>query len=209
MELESRDQDVVSLLTTLKKADGAYPPELLSLQRERFLSRMASIAPGPGYDAGIQNNISITRIMNSLAVSWVEAVLAAAILIEAGVAFYLYRKEVREAVQPDPPPPAAVISASETGTLLSPILPEAVTATPAHSTATALPTASPSAAPAPSSAADNQQNDPDPPSGPGSQSNATPAPNDNNGNHYGQTPRPERTKDPGGGDNDNDKGRDD
>lgn len=42
----SKERDVFTLLTRLKASNGAYPPELITLRRQKFIRRAAEINVG-------------------------------------------------------------------------------------------------------------------------------------------------------------------
>jgi hypothetical protein len=203
MELDPKDYDVVKLLTKIKNANGAYPPELLTPRRQSYLRRVAEIGLGFGVAAGLKATIKSNRKIgggSTTAGNLIEAALVAAIVVEAGAAAYIYRKEIAEVLQFDSTPTAIVEVTSAPVTEFSPKLPVVLLTDPPDITASPLTSVTPSGTSVPSAAAnDNNQEG----QGAGVQSVSTPDPNGNNGNQYGLTPKPERTIGPPGDGNNN------
>lgn len=217
MEYEERDNDVVRLLSKLKDTGNSYPVDLLASRRQRFVKQIAALGFGTATALALKGSAkaaggaSVPGITGTI----LEAVLIAAIVVEAGYIAIVNREEILDWFrQTTLGPTVAVISTSPDSDLppvempvTGPTLPTLVieTVEPTVS-ATVTPTiaVTPSPTLLPVTATEGAGN-----AGGGVEVEATSQPHDNNGNHYGQTPRAERTRESGGGGNGSDPGNND
>jgi hypothetical protein len=195
MEFDPKDADVVALLAKLKSAEVQYPSDLFAARRLGYIRRVAEIGLGLGVAPGLKNNLK-TGSSGGAATTIggvFEAVLVAAIVVEASAAAYIYREQITDFIQS--------YSSNAQRTEIAPRpedaspLPEFTSTESPGSTETpaATFTLTPSAAAdvVPTIVGENDGTD--------TQAASTPDPNGNNGNQYGKTPKPERTKDKGNG----------
>jgi len=202
------DKDSVGLLSNLKNAENNYPSEMIQSRRDLYKKQAAAMAvlvktTGNGTIAGAGGSANAGPA--SLG-TFLEVALVIMIVVEAGVAAYIYRDQIADfinstlspkvEVDADPPKdsistPVVLPAAGEeldtaTPTALpidTPTITMTVTGTAIDTPpATLLPTL------APVGLEDTQVTDEQLQSTP-------PPPRDNPGNHYGNTPKPERTKD--------------
>lgn len=193
MEFDPNNQEVVKLLTKLKSTNGAYPPELLSARKARYLQQVAQVSVAAGAGMGIKNVLKGTKGsgISSMAGPFLEIALVVAIVAEAGALGYIYRDKLAELLNISLKKPSVEQTANPSVDQ-SPSLELESTVTP-----TLTGTATPMGTPSPVIVVN------------GTAIHATDAmnpvnvePTDRNGNQYGLTPRPERTKDAPGGGND-------
>lgn len=204
MEFDLKDMDVVAWLAKLKSVEVQYPSDLFASRRLGYIRRVAEIGLGLGVAPRLKNTpkAGSGRGAATKVGGVFEAILLAAILVEASAAAYIYRDQIVDVIQSytASTPASESIPPSDSASPLPKTdgaeLPETVetpqtmlTNTPT-TTATVIPTVI---------VENNEAND---------QPNSTPDPKGNNGNHYGQTPKPERTKDKGNNDNDGGKDKD-
>lgn len=98
MEFEPQDQEIVSLLTRLKNAEGSYPEHMLLARRQIFLKQMAEIGMGVSPDASIPNVDSNASPppLSPLTGTVLETALLVAILVEASAVAYFYRDKLAD-----------------------------------------------------------------------------------------------------------------
>lgn len=197
MEFDPKDRDVVALLAKIKSAKVQYPPELFASRRLGYMRRVAEIGLGIGVAPELKNTPKVgsggsaaTKIGGLF-----EAVLLSAILVEAGVAAYIYRDQILNVIQsyisatrlpesvPSPNGTTPLLAADNTDLPQPSETSQAVSTNSPTTTATVVPTVIAET----NEAVDNAK--------------STPDLKGNNGNQYGKTPKPERTKD-----NENNKG---
>jgi len=202
----SNEHDVFTLLTRLKESSGAYPRELLTLRRLKYVRRAHEMS----VDLGVAPSLRRTPKQgkgggSSKPGSFIETALIVALIAEGSIAAYLYRDELARIVRAEATDIQVNVSAELRG-FVSPTFELVSTKSPtprATSTRTATATPTPTlTATATMEASTNT------PAAEQNSSNVTPNPNGNNGNHYGQTPKPERTKDKGGDDEEEEKDKD-
>jgi hypothetical protein len=200
MELEPKDNEIVRLLTILKKAEVAYPSEMLAPRRQKYIMRVAEIGVGLGVSPELKKTIKKGRsgAFTSTAARVLETALIVAIAAEASAAAYFYRDKIADLIQ-------SYSSTPQVQELTSPpefpsSLPELNATEIPETTGTPTPTASPTGTSLLAESTDNNGIDIN------NQAVFTPNPNGNNGNHFGQTPKPERTKKNGDNNGGNDNG---
>ncbi|HLA07144.1 MAG TPA: hypothetical protein VJ022_06860 [Anaerolineales bacterium] len=198
MELDPKDNEIVKLLTKLKKADEAYPLEMLASRRQKYIRRVAEIGVGLGVSAGLRHTIKSGRsgAFAPTAGGLLEAALVIAIVAEASLATYFYRDKIADLIRSYSSTPQ-VEDVTSPPTISSP-LPE-FNATDIPETAeTSTPTETPTGTPILAETTNDVVNDiVDDTNNVNNQAVYTPNPIGNNGNHFGQTPKPERIKDNG------------
>src|SRR5262245_46526379 len=129
MELDPKDYDIVKLLTKLKNANDAYPPELLTPRRQMYLRRVAEIGLGFGVVAGLKTTLKNgghAGSFSSIAGGLIEAALVLAIVTEAGAAAYIYRHQISSLIQSYSSQPKVEEVTSAPETIFSTELPELV-----------------------------------------------------------------------------------
>ena len=214
MEFEPQDQEIVSLLTKLKGAEGQYPESMLVARREMFLQRMSEISMGIPPDAGIPDAAAssgpppISPVTGTI----LETALLVAIILEASAVAYFYRDQLADffetvALEPrvemvaSPPVPTTAIEIQ--GIMPSPVIPLTLPPTALVISPTPITTTvAPAITPLPGVA---EENEPDNINGAGSVTlGSTPMPGGNTtstsgqGNNGGQTLEPEPTRDNNG-----------
>ena len=228
MEFEPQDQEIVSLLTKLKGAEGQYPEHMLVARREMFLKRMSDISMGINPDATLPGAASSgPPPISPLTSTILETTLVLAIIVEASAVAYFYRDQLadffetitvepRTAVVASPPIPTTALEIQ--GIIPSPVItptlpPTSMVISPSPIGTTLVPVVTPfpgvaeesnttsgaGSVTANSTPVSGGNNTSSP--GQGNNGGQTPQPEptrDDNGNHYGQTPQPERTKENSG-----------
>lgn len=198
------DQDVLNLLTNLKGAESSYPSEMIESRRDMFMKQAAAMtvlagAGGNGSSAAGNAQTSASGTATSTAGGSVtvngllEIALVVAIVVEAGVATFIYRDKITDFInstlsqkdeQTANPP-------EDSSSGVSAVIEETATAT-AEETGTVTVTVTSVATPTPPSlyvpAGGNGSSNSD------AQATATPDPKSNPGLHLGQTKQP--TEDP-------------
>lgn len=197
MEFDEKDE-VIQILTKMKNANGAYPPDMLAARRQDYLKQMAELGIGVGAGTALkqalQNGSGASAPAAGPLSTLLETVLVIAIVAEAGAVAYINRSKLINLFQSNTKNPTAV-EVTTAPALISPLIEISFTSTPILTeTVTPIGTPSPSLLANPLQPTDNS-------SAAGSQANATPDPTGNNGNQYGLTPKPERTKKPGNSQN--------
>jgi hypothetical protein len=184
MGYDTQDQEVIKLLTQLKKTGAEYPQDLLVVRRQRYLVRMAQIGLGVGTNMGNKNQRASGPL--PAAGTLLETILLVAIVAEASAVGYFYRDKVTDFLQKITSP--AVVE--EVSTLPVPTVFEtqAMTPSPFLTATVTSPTLAQSISGTPAPGFIENDN------AAATQANSTPDLNGNNGNHYGQTPKPERTR---------------
>ena len=96
MEFEPQDQEIVSLLTKLKGAEGRYPEDMFVMRRQLFLKRMSEISLGINPDASLPDSAAnpAPPPISPLTGTILEIALVAAIIVEASAVAYFYRDEL-------------------------------------------------------------------------------------------------------------------
>ncbi len=105
MKQALNEQEVIRLLTSLKNAENEYPPDLLKSRREMFIQQSALAAASMNTALDVNNNganaggsSSSAPAASSSAPASIgtilQTVLIVAIVVEAGVATYLYRDKI-------------------------------------------------------------------------------------------------------------------
>ena len=199
MGINSKDDEIIKLLTKLKNANEGYPLDMMETRRQGYLKHMAEMGLKAGTGAGIQQTVKNgTAASVPLATSrLLEVALVVAIVAEASVVAYLYRDKLADVFQSvsttlqvqevtAPPEIISVIPSLETTGVPT------WTATPTNTSTPSLVTSNTSTGAVDNgnnSAATEEDNDTT-----GNHVNSTPDPRGNNGNHYGQTPKPELTR---------------
>jgi hypothetical protein len=195
MEFDSKDNEIVKLLTKLKNANGSYPKEMLALRRQGYLKQVAEISGGAALALGLRNTIKTTGGSGgaTTAGTLLETLLVVAIVAEASTVAYFYRDKVAELFRNSSNAPR-VEEVSNPPVIPSPIPEFELTISPVV-TETQTPVGTPTPSLDLAAEATDQGNS----QGSGqesgsSQAVSTPNPNENNGNQYGLTPKPERTR---------------
>jgi hypothetical protein len=205
---EFSDKDILELLSNLKNAENNYPLEMIQSRRDLYKKQAATMAvlvktTGNGTMAG--DGGSANAGPASLG-TFLEVALVIMIVVEAGVAAYIYRDQIADFIHSTLSPKVEVEvdplrDSTSTPVLLPAAGEELDTATPTAlpidtptitvtvtGTATDTPPATSLPTLVPEGLEDTQVTD--------EQIQSTPPPSrDNPGNHYGNTPKPERTKD--------------
>lgn len=193
------DQQVVELLSKLKRTSGGYPSDMLAARRRTYLRQMANVGLGIGIGAGLKHTLngggSGAGAASTASSKILEMALIAAIAVEAGTVAYLYREKFVSALRSYGSTPAVQEVSSPPGetSFTNPVLIEAVGTPSIASSATPSPTQSGTPSGTFSTSAAN--------GGTNSNitANGTPNPGGNQGNQYGHTPQPVRTKENSGG----------
>lgn len=105
MKQAMNEQEVIRLLTSLKNAENGYPSDLLKSRREMFIEQSALVAASMNSALDVNNNgtsaggssSSASAASSSAPASIgtiLQTVLIVAIVVEAGVATYLYRDKI-------------------------------------------------------------------------------------------------------------------
>lgn len=217
MEFEPQDQEIVSLLTKLKGAEGQYPEHMLVARRQMFIQRMSEISLGIGPDAGLPDASVSTSPppISPVTGTLLETALVVAIIVEASAVAYFYRDQLGDLFEtitveprvelvasPAIPTTALEIQGVTPSPVITPTLPStSIVISPSPIVATLVPAVTPLPGVADGDDSDN-------PGGEGGGNTvtvaATPVPggNDNSspepGNNAGQTPEPEPTRDDNG-----------
>lgn len=201
MEVNSRDTEVINLLTKLKNANGTYPQELLAMRRQGYLKQVAEVSAGAGLALALKSTIKNGKGIGGgapAASALLETLLVVAIVAEASTVAYFYSGKLAELYRSFSNSPR-VTEVSGSAVIESPIPTFELTPSPMV-TVSATETETPTGTPSLELAAETTTTGGDGEEGSQSQTLATPNPsdrtNDNNGNQYGLTPKPERTKDP-------------
>lgn len=206
MKHELKEQDVANLLSGLKQAEQNYPSDLMDSRREMFAKQVAaalvminttggsgaSSAGGSSTTGGSASSTgtSVATGIGSSVGTILETALVVAIVVEAGVATYIYRDKIANFINSRLSPKTELVTNTPNDLNLpvtgdgipsdiSPTLTETVTSTPSPSVTVSLTSSLPQG-----------NNDTNPTTG-GTQVNATPTPDDgNSGLHLGQTKQP-------------------
>ena len=202
MKQKFSDKDILELLSNLKNAENNYPSEIIQSRRDLYKKQAAAMAV---LVKTTGNGGSANAGPASLG-TFLEIALVIMIVVEAGVAAYIYRDQIADFinstlspkvevdVKPPKDPtstPVVLPAAGEefdaaTPTALpidTPTITVTVTGTVIDTPpATSLPTLAPEGLENTQFTDEQLQSTP-------------PPPRDNPGNHYGNTPKPERTKD--------------
>ena len=217
MEFEPQEQEIVSLLTKLKGAEGQYPEHMLVARREMFLQRMSEISMGISPDAGLPDAAASTSPppISPVTGTILETALVVAIIVEASAVAYFYRDQLADffetiTVEPrvelvaSPPVPttALEIQGVTPSPVITPTLPSTSIVISPSSIVTTL---VPAVTPLPGVAEEDNSNNTSGASGAEIVTvDSTPVPSGNNtsnpdpGNNAGQTPEPEPTRDDNG-----------
>jgi hypothetical protein len=198
------DQDVLNLLTGLKNAENAYPPEMIQSRRESYAKQAAAMAvllKASHNTSGTGSTVSNSPLSNTLAKliphagKVIEIVLVSAIALEALAVAYVYRDQISDFLNDIFSSQVANSTEDLTSpSLEAPGMDDSTTADTAELTimvtVTEEPTATPNI-PANSNTDNNGDGSED------GQISSTPEPKENPGNHYGNTPKPDQpnTKD--------------
>ena len=190
MGINSKDDEIIKLLTKLKNANEGYPLDMMETRRQGYLKHMAEMGLKAGTHADIQQTVrNGTAASVPLATSrLLEAALVVAIVAEASVVAYLYRDKLADVFQSVSTTPQVqeVTAAPE---IISGVPSLESTGVPTW-TATPTITSTPSLVSSNTSSGAAEDNNTT-----GNQVNSTPDPRrNNNGNHFGQTPKPELTR---------------
>jgi len=190
--MKNSERDIFDLLKSLKNVEKQYPPDLMQSRREIFARQAASAAiaihatgKSPELSGSSQTAASATSFGSSLG-TLLEAILIIAIVVEAGIATYIFRDKIADLIGSIISPRVEQVA---NPTDASPSSPEIAPATKADTTPSASPTDAGTTTPLPSSGtlpAVQQNNN----TGGSSQITSTPDPNGNNGLHLGQTKQP-------------------
>jgi len=207
MKNKISDQDVLNLLTSLKNTENNYPSDMIQSRRDTYMKQAAAMAVLVGAGAGgngasasgnAQTTTSGAVTGGSVSIGkLLETALVVALVIEAGIATYVYRDKIAEffnstfsskieqtANPPDDSSPG--ILASE----------EASSVTPnGTSTITVTETPTPSVTSIPA-AGDNNNIENNSANGESVNITSTPDPNGDSGLHIGQTKQPTKDTDP-------------
>jgi len=200
MGINSKDDEIIKLLTKLKNANEGYPLDMMETRRQGYLKHMAEMGLKVGRGADIQQTVrNGTAASVPLATSrLLEAALVVAIVAEASVVAYLYRDKLADVFQSVSTTPQVqeVTAAPEIISVVPSLESTGVptwTATPTITSTLSLVSSNTS-----SGAVDNGNNSAvtvEENNTTGNQVNSTPDPRrNNNGNHFGQTPKPELTR---------------
>lgn len=206
MKRELNEQDVLNLLSGLKQSETNYPSELMDSRRDMFAKQIAAAlvvintAGGSGASSAggssaagggtSSTGASVATGVGSSVGTILETALVIAIVVEAGVATYIYRDKIVNFINSHLSPKTELVTNPPddfnlpvTGdgipTDISPTITETITGTPLPNV-TVLPPSSPP----------QGNNETNPTTG-STQVNSTPTPdNGNNGLHLGQTKQP-------------------
>jgi hypothetical protein len=202
------DKDVVTLLSNLKNAEQSYPSEMIQSRRDMYMKQAATMAilmktSGGGTPTG-EGGASASGTGTGTGLfslgTFFETALVITIMVEAGVAAYIYRDQIADfinstlfptvevAANPTDDPsftPAVIPVTGDELATESPTITVTVTVTVTDTPFPILVTESFAPDVQEDTNSDNLQVE------------STPPPVDNPGNHYGNTPKPERTKDAG------------
>lgn len=193
MEFNAKGNEIIQLLTSLKDANGEYPPEMLASRRQGYLKQVAEISAGVGLALALKNTVKTANGAGGapLASTLLEALIVVAIVAEASTVAYFYRDKVADFFRSFSNTPRVE---EVSGPLLieTPFPTFELTVTPVP-TQVATETGTPIATPSFGVAVEATQKGDNQGTG---QSLSTPASTDNNGNQFGLTPKPERTKKP-------------
>ncbi len=208
MKRKFSDKDVVNLLSSLKNAANNYPTEMIQLRRDMYMQQAAAMAilmktSGGGTPTG-EGGASASGTgagagLFSLG-TFFETALVITIMVEAGVAAYIYRDQIADFINSTLFPTVEVAANPTDDPSFTPaVIPvtgdEPATESPAvTATVTVTVTDTPFPILVTESSAPDVQEDTN---NDNLQVESTPPPVDNPGNHYGNTPKPERTKDAG------------
>lgn len=207
MKRKFNDQDVLKLLSVLKKTTNDYPTEMLQPRRTLYMKQVAAMvvlsstagigtraSEGGASGSGVGAGAGLFPLGKFL-----ETALVITIVVEAGVAAYIYRDQIADFINstffpavesPATPTADPSITPAVVSVLSGGLMTESPAAT-ATVTVTVTVTGTPFPIVVTESSVPNVQVDSNP------QIGYTPAPVDNPGNQYGNTPKPERTKDSG------------
>lgn len=218
MEFEPQDQEIVSLLTKLKNAEGQYPEHMFVARRHMFLKRMSEISLGISPDTVLPDAAASTSPppISPVTGTILETALIVAIIVEASAVAYFYRDQLTDffetiSVEPrvevvaSPPVPttALEIQGVTPSPVITPTLPStSIVISPSPITTTLVPAVTPLPGVAEE---DDSNNTSGAASGaeivtvdstpvPGGNTNSNPDP----GNNAGHTPEPEPTQDDNG-----------
>lgn len=204
MDFDAQDEEIVQLLTRLKRTEGEYPSHLLSARRQQYVQRIAEIPLGVVSNNGAKNPVerspTTTPSPAPAASTLLETILVVAIIVEASAVTYFYRDKLAGLVQRVTGMPR-VHEVTQPPVSGSPAISESLTPSPVMTSTALSPTVSEipagtsvviSSTPVPAFAEENLVTDPEVQSTPALNSNES-GNSGNNGNHYGQTPKPERT----------------
>jgi hypothetical protein len=197
------EKDIFDLLASLKNAGNQYPPDLMQSRRELFAKQAASAAIAM-HAAGIKQELSgasqatagVTGIGSSVG-SLLETILIIALIVEAGIATYIFRDKIADLISSIISPRVEQIATpADDSSLPVGNIPATIDVTSSASPAATL-TVTP--IPSITLTAGSQINDGNN-NGDGGQAVSTPDPNGNNGLHLGQTKQPpnepQATKEP-------------
>lgn len=200
MKNKVSDQDVLKLLTNLKNTENIYPSDIKKSRRDTYIKQAAAMAVlagagGNGAATAETNPSTVSDTMGSSMFTgkFLEIALVVALVVEAGVAAYIYRDEIADFINSTISPKVETVASPPAGS--SPYISaseQASTETTPQGTAivTATETAVPSVTLLPAAGNTDAESN----IGQDVQVESTPNPNDNPGLHLGQTKQP--TTDP-------------
>lgn len=200
MKQKFNDTDVVHLLANLKAAENNYPADMIRSRRDAYLKQAAamSVLVETGGDATMGGTSGGASAGSASMGKLLEIALVTMIVVEAGVAAYVYRDKIAEFFNSTLAPKVEVVpSPPESFPSEVPADEEAFTMTPAATptfTVTVTETPAPVATISPA-AGNNEAGITDSANSADAQIVSTPNPKDknNSGLHLGQTKQP--TKD--------------
>jgi len=197
MKNEVSDQDVLNLLSNLKNTERNYPANMIKARRDMYVKQAATMVAlaGAGGNGGTNAGTVKTTVAGSttgggLATGkFLEIALVIALVVEAGIAAYIYRDKIADIINSTFSPNIETVASPPSENSSSEIIASEETpreATEGTSTAPVSETPAPSATLIPV-IGDNNAGSND---GQNIQVESTPDPNDNSGLHLGQTKQP-------------------
>jgi hypothetical protein len=203
MKRNFSDRDVLRLLASLKRAEGDCPAEVIRSRRKTFVKQTAAMAAlvksgeagtnltGGGSSSGVGGAGTGSSSMGI----WLDMALAAAIVVEAGMAAYIYRDRIADFVNLALfPNKVEHVGTLPDGSPLPILVPEGAGTAPSAATSTVTVIAAATGTPAPPSFAPDTVEKAD--EADSAEIHSTPAADDQPGLRLGQTPKPERTLPP-------------
>jgi len=108
MSKKTGEQDVLNLLTSLKRSEGNYPSDLIQARRDSFTKQAAAMAvlaraglkstttTGSGQAVASSTASSTSTIVGTSIGKILETALVVAIVAEAGAVGYIYRNKIAD-----------------------------------------------------------------------------------------------------------------
>jgi hypothetical protein len=193
MKNRTSEKEILDLLASLKQTKNQYPPELMKSRREAFARQAASVVTGM-HAAGVKPELSgagqtaagATGFGTSIG-SLLETILIIALVVEAGIATYIFRDKIADLIGSIISPRVEqVVTPVDSSSSPAGNIPTMVNVTSSASPAITLTVTSIPSITLPAGSQINNGNN----NGDSSQAVSTPEPNGNNGLHLGQTKQP-------------------